>query len=195
MSGRTASVHRETRETRIEGVMAIDGRGDVVVSTGIGFLDHLITSLATHAGWDLVLRCEGDLDVDDHHTAEDCGLVLGMLVDQSLGARRGIRRFGCAHVPMDESLARAAIDLVTRSSAVIYLGLKRHLLGALACENIDHVLRTFAHAARCTLHVDVLRGENDHHRAEAAFKALAMAFREAASETGADLVPSTKGAM
>lgn len=195
MSGRKANLQRATRETRIEASIALDGSGQIEVLTGIGFLDHLLTSLATHAEWDLRLTCEGDLQVDDHHTAEDCAIVLGQVLDKALGDRRGVRRFGSAFAPLDEALSRAVVDLVTRPNANVDLALKREMIGTIACENVKHVLVSFAIHARCTLHVDVLKGENDHHRAESAFKALALALREATALTGSSDVPSTKGAL
>ena len=143
----------------------------------------------------LNLRCQGDLHIDDHHTAEDCALALGAAIDQALGERAGITRFGSAYAPLDEALARAVIDLSGRPYAYVELGLVREALGGLACENIGHVLRSLATAARATLHVECLRGENDHHRAEAAFKAVALALRQAVARTGEPDVPSTKGVL
>ena len=195
MSPRTASVTRATRETAIRMTIDLDGTGKTAVKTGIGFLDHLLDSLARHARFDLMLTCEGDLQVDDHHTAEDCGLALGEALDRALGERRGVNRFGWALAPLDEALARAVVDLSGRPFADIALELQREAVGALACENIPHVLRSLAMAARITLHVDVLKGENDHHRAEAAFKATALALRQAVAQSGFDDVPSTKGTL
>ena len=195
MSPRTASVTRATRETSIRMTIDLDGTGKTAVKTGIGFLDHLLDSLARHARFDLMLTCEGDLLVDDHHTAEDCGLALGEALDRALGERRGVNRFGWALAPLDEALARAVVDLSGRPFADIALDLQREAIGELACENIPHVLRSFATAARITLHVDVLKGENDHHRAEAAFKATALALRQAVAPSGFDDVPSTKGTL
>jgi imidazoleglycerol-phosphate dehydratase len=195
MSPRTASVTRATRETSIRMTIDLDGTGKTAVKTGIGFLDHLLDSLARHARFDLMLTCEGDLQVDDHHTAEDCGLALGEALDRALGERRGVNRFGWALAPLDEALARAVVDLSGRPFADIALELQREAVGALACENIPHVLRSLAMAARITLHVDVLKGENDHHRAEAAFKATALALRQAVAQSGFDDVPSTKGTL
>ncbi|MCJ7755403.1 MAG: imidazoleglycerol-phosphate dehydratase HisB [Thermoanaerobaculales bacterium] len=193
-SPRTATVERSTRETRISCRLNLDGAGDVTIATGIGFLDHMLTSLAFHAGWDLELRCSGDLEIDDHHTAEDCALVLGEALNSALGDRAGIVRFGSAYAPLDEALARTVVDLSGRPWPQVDLGLEREMLGTLACENIGHVLRSLAMAARCALHVDVLRGDNDHHRAEAAFKATALALRQAtALATGG--IRSTKGTL
>lgn len=195
MSNRTASVSRTTRETSIRMTLDLDGTGKASIKTGIGFLDHLMDALARHARFDLALICEGDLQVDDHHTAEDCGLALGEALDRALGERRGVNRFGWALAPLDEALARAVVDLSGRPFSDVALGLERETIGGLSCENIPHVLRSFASAARLTLHVDVLKGENDHHRAEAAFKATALALRQAVARSGFDDVPSTKGTL
>lgn len=191
---RTATVERTTRETRITCTLDLDGTGVADVQTGIGMLDHLLTALSRHSRIDLRLACEGDLHIDDHHTAEDCALVIGAALDQALGERRGVRRFGHAYAPLDEALARAVVDLSGRPWTEVHLDLRREMLGTLACENIGHVLRSLAIASRTTLHVDVLRGENDHHRAEAAFKATALALRQAVALDGDD-VPSTKGVL
>ncbi len=195
MTTREATVTRETRETDVRVVLALDGSGQTQIATGVGFLDHLFDALARHACFDLELSCRGDLDVDDHHSAEDCALVLGSAFDQALGERRGITRFGVGWAPLDEALARAVVDISGRPLAVVDLGLRRERLGGLSCENIPHILRSFATTARLTLHVDVLRGENDHHRAEAAFKALALALRQAVTRESGDAVPSTKGVL
>jgi imidazoleglycerol-phosphate dehydratase len=192
---RGAAVARTTRETTVRVTLALDGSGTAEVETGVGFLDHLLETLARHARLDLTLTCEGDLRVDDHHTAEDCALALGEALDRALGERRGISRFGWAYAPLDEALARAVVDCSGRPFAAVDLGLGREAIGGLACENITHVLRSLALAARLTMHADVLRGENDHHRAEAAFKALALALRQAVSRSGFDDVPSTKGTL
>jgi imidazoleglycerol-phosphate dehydratase len=195
MTSRQAAVSRETLETRITLELTLDGSGRAEVATGIGFLDHMLTALAKHARFDLTLKCAGDLGVDDHHTVEDCALALGQALDRALGERRGIARFGSAFAPLDEALARAVVDLSGRPCAVIELGLKREALGQLACENLSHFFTSLATTGRMALHVDVLRGSNDHHRAEAAFKATALALREAARIEGPDQVPSTKGVL
>jgi imidazoleglycerol-phosphate dehydratase len=195
MTPRKAEVTRKTNETDIQCAICLDGQGSITVQTGVGFLDHLLTTLARHAGFDLQLACKGDLHIDDHHTVEDCAIVLGQAIDGALGERRGITRFGSAHAPLDEALARAVVDLSGRGFAQVDLQLRRPALGQLACENIGHVIRSLSTAARATVHVDVLRGENDHHKAEAAYKALALALREACSSRGEDAVPSTKGVL
>ena len=192
---RIATIERTTSETSLAVRLDLDGSGRADVSTGIGFLDHLLTALARHGRMDLSLACTGDLHVDDHHTAEDAATALGMAMDAALGDRRGITRFGWALVPLDESLARVSIDLSGRPFADVELGLRRDAIGGLACENVAHVLRSLATAARLTLHVDVLKGTNDHHRAEAAFKGVALALRQAVAPSGFDDVPSTKGVL
>jgi imidazoleglycerol-phosphate dehydratase len=189
---RTATIQRRTAETSVDLTLNVDGSGLASVATGIGFLDHLLVSLTRHARFDLELKCAGDLHIDDHHTSEDVALGLGHSLDQALGDRRGVTRFGHAFVPLDEALSRAVVDLSGRPFAAINLGLTRNSIGQLACENVAHVLSSFASAARLTLHVDVLKGENDHHRAESAFKATAVALREAVRRSGFDDVPSTK---
>ena len=195
MTARNATIERKTNETEISVTLELHGTGSSDVQTGIGFLDHLLDALARHGRFDLELRCRGDLQVDDHHTAEDCGLALGAAIREALGDRVGIERFGSAYAPLDEALARAVVDISGRPFAAIDLGLTRERLGELSCENIPHVLSSLATAAGLTLHVDVLRGDNDHHRAEAAFKAVALALRAAVRPSGFDDVPSTKGTI
>jgi len=195
VSRRSAQLERNTKETSIAAKLDIDGTGTSDISTGIGFLDHLFEAFVKHSRIDLSLSCTGDLRVDDHHTAEDCGIVVGQVLDKALGDRSGIRRFGYAYAPLDESLARAVIDISGRPFSAVNLELRREKLGDLACENIAHVLSSLAIAARITLHVDLLKGENDHHRAEAAFKAVALALRDAVSPSGTQEVPSTKGVI
>lgn len=194
-SPRTARVERRTSETAITLELNLDGEGLAEIQTGLGFLDHMLTALAKHGRLDLELDCEGDLEVDDHHTAEDCALALGTAIDQALGDRRGIRRFAHAYAPLDEALARVVIDFSGRPSAHVEMGFCRERIGDIATENLTHVFVSLATTARMTLHVDVLKGTNDHHRAEAAFKALALALREAVARDGSTEVPSTKGVL
>ena len=192
---RTSRSERTTRETSVTVALSLDGAGTTDIATGIGFYDHLLTALAFHARFDLELRCAGDLVVDDHHTVEDVALALGVALDRALGDRAGIVRFGNSHAPLDESLARAVVDCSGRPFARIDLGLTRESIGTLATENITHALASLATAARLTLHVDVLTGGNDHHRAEAAFKAVALALRAAVARAGGGEIPSTKGVL
>ncbi|KAL6941697.1 imidazoleglycerol-phosphate dehydratase [Hanseniaspora osmophila] len=165
------------------------------VHTGIGFLDHMIHALAKHSGWSLIVECIGDLHIDDHHTTEDCGIALGMAFLKALGPVRGVKRFGTGFAPLDESLSRAVVDLSNRPYCFCDMKLKREKVGDLSTEMIPHFLMSFAEAARITLHVDVLRGENDHHKSESAFKALAVALRTALESNGTNDVPSTKGVL
>ncbi|KAA0214431.1 MAG: imidazoleglycerol-phosphate dehydratase HisB [Leptolyngbya sp. PLA3] len=194
--GRIGLVERKTAETSVRVRVNLDGSGVCKVSTGLGFFDHMLDALSRHAWLDVELTCEGDLGVDDHHTVEDCALALGAAIEQALGDRRGIGRFGSAHAPLDEALARAVVDLSGRPGAWVDLQLKRAMIGQVATENLSHFFASLAAGARATLHIDVLRGENDHHKAEAAFKATALALRQAvAIGTRAGDVPSTKGVL
>jgi imidazoleglycerol phosphate dehydratase HisB len=195
MNERIAEFSRVTSETRISGRLRIDGAGNAAVATGLGFLDHMLESFARHSSIDLELACNGDLHVDDHHTVEDCALAIGSALREALGDRRGVRRFGSAFAPLDEALARTVVDLSGRPFADVDLGLQREMLGDVACENLDHFFRSLATEARITLHVDVLKGRNDHHRIEAAFKATALALRDAVSMDAGTEIPSTKGVL
>ena len=189
---RTAKVSRSTAETEITVEIDLDGTGTYDNDTGVGFFDHMLDQLSRHSLIDMTIRAKGDYHIDDHHTAEDCGLALGSALREALGDRSGITRFGYAYAPLDEALARAVVDISGRPFATIDLGLARERLGELSCENIPHVLSSLATAAGIPLHVDVLRGDNDHHRAEAAFKATALALRAACARRDDDRVPSTK---
>lgn len=198
VSGRGArrvTVRRATRETTIELTLDLDGSGAADIATGVGFFDHLLGSLAHHGLLDLTVRATGDLDVDDHHTVEDVALVLGAAVAEALGDRSGIVRFGDASVPMDEAVASAVIDIGGRPYAVIELPFRGERAGNLTVQNIEHALEAFTRTAGATLHVRGT-GRNDHHLAEAAFKALGRALRAAVERdprrTG---VASTKGAL
>ncbi len=194
--GRQASASRSTRETNIRCSVSLDGTGTSNVRTGLGFLDHMLTALARHSGIDIELTCQGDLEVDDHHTVEDCALVLGSAIDDALGGRGGIARFSEAYAPLDEALCRAVVDLSGRPSAHIALDLKRELVGDVASENIEHFVRSLADKLRAAIHLDTVRGDNDHHKAEAGFKALALALGRAVKvvRDGGE-APSTKGVL
>jgi imidazoleglycerol-phosphate dehydratase len=192
---RSAKVRRATRETTIEVALTLDGSGRAEVSTGIGFYDHLLSSFAHHGLFDLVLSAKGDLEVDEHHTVEDVALVLGAAFAEALGDKAGINRFGDSAVPMDESLATAVVDLSGRPYAVIDLPFHGERAGALPLQLVDHALESFARTSGATLHLRG-SGRNDHHLAEAAFKALGRALRVACEpdprRTG---VASTKGSL
>ena len=192
---RTSSVERVTKETTISVSVDLDGQGTADVVTGIGFLDHMLSALAKHSRINVFVRCDGDLHVDDHHTSEDVGLALGEAVDAALGARSEIARWGYAYCPLDEALSRAVVDVSSRPHASVDLGLKRDMVGAISAEMLSHVIESFASAARLCIHVDVLKGANDHHRAESAFKALAVALRMAFKRDRGAGVPSTKGVL
>ncbi|KAF2143021.1 uncharacterized protein K452DRAFT_269693 [Aplosporella prunicola CBS 121167] len=215
---RSATLNRDTNETKIQlslnldggPLESADGNGEekshaaqatksqhIDVDSGIGFLDHMLHALAKHSGWSLKLRCRGDLHIDDHHTAEDTCIALGQAFKQALGGTTGLARFGSAYCPLDEALSRAVIDLSNRPYSVINLGLRREKIGDLSTEMLPHCLQSFAQGAGVTLHVDCLRGDNDHHRAESAFKALAVAIRQATSRVAGreGEEPSTKGVL
>lgn len=188
-------VERNTSETSISVTLDVQSQEKPSIQTGLGFYDHMWNALAYHGGFYLHIRASGDLHIDDHHTVEDVALTVGAAFDKYLGPRHGITRFGHAYVPMDEALARAVVDLVARPFAVINLGFRREQLGQVATENLTHALESFAMSARITLHTEVLYGTNDHHRSEAAFKAVGRALRMALVRTEDTRAPSTKGAM
>jgi imidazoleglycerol phosphate dehydratase HisB len=192
---RTATVERSTSETEIRLTLGLDGTGRANIQTGVGFLDHMLTALAKHGRLDIDLQVNGDLDVDDHHSVEDAALALGTALDQALGERRGIERFAHAYAPLDEALARVVIDLSGRPYARVAIPFVREMVGDVATENLIHFFQSLAMTGRLALHVDVLEGQNDHHKAEAAFKALAIALRRAVARTGGSDVPSTKGSL
>ncbi len=190
---RTSTVNRTTKETDIEVSVDLDGTGSTHIETGVGFFDHLLTSLGHHSLIDLDIRCVGDLEIDDHHSVEDTAIVLGEALAEALGDRSGIQRYGDATVPMDEAIATCAIDVGGRPYAVIDVPLRQAMIVNLSTQNLPHALEAFARSAGLTLHLTA-SGANDHHVAEAAFKALARALRAAVSiddrRTG---VASTKG--
>mgnify|MGYP005862543621 CR=1 FL=1 len=196
MPPRTASISRQTKETKIQLSLNLDGNGKAVVETGVGFFDHMLDLLARHSLIDLELSAEGDLQVDAHHTVEDVGIVLGQAIEQALGDKAGIYRYGWAIVPMDESLAQVAIDLSGRPAFVSSVSFRGSAIGDFPTELIGEFFRALANNAKMNLHVAVPYGENNHHMAEAAFKATAKALRQAVSadprNTG---VPSTKGVL
>ncbi|CAG8737847.1 1877_t:CDS:2, partial [Gigaspora rosea] len=194
---RSSTIDRKTNETDINVYLCLDSIGSQSfdIDTGIGFLNHMYHALAKHSGWSLTLKCKGDLHIDDHHSAEDTAIALGLAFKQALGEPRGIKRFGYAYAPLDEALSRAVVDISVRPYADINLDLKREKIGELSTEMLPHVLSSFATSAGITLHVDTIKGKNDHHRAESAFKALAVAIKQAIERTGSSEVPSTKGVL
>ena len=190
---RTATISRKTLETEVLVTINLDGTGIARVSTGVGFFDHLLTSLGHHALFDLDITTTGDLQVDQHHTVEDTALVLGSALSDALNDRSSIARFGDATVPMDEALARAAVDVGGRPYAVTEIALQSDLIGAMNTQMIPHALEALARTAGFTIHITA-QGNNDHHVAEAAFKALARALRAAiAPDLARPGIASTKG--
>lgn len=193
-AGRAVTLHRVTRETDVTVRVVLDGSGQASVATGVGFFDHLLSSLAHHALIDLEIRATGDLEVDDHHSVEDVALVLGAAIGEALGERAGIQRFGDSSVPMDEAVATAVLDIGGRPYAVVDLPFRGHRAGELNLQMIEHALEAFTRTSGTTLHLTG-SGRNDHHLAEAAFKALARALRTAISpDPRRSGVASTKGA-
>jgi imidazoleglycerol-phosphate dehydratase len=197
LANRRAEITRSTRETDIALTLDLDGSGKFEITTGIGMLDHLLESLARHALFDLTVRAKGDIDRDTHHLLEDVGLVLGQALNQALGDRRGITRFADATIAMDESLAQVVIDLGGRPYAEIDVPFIRDLVGELPTENVAHLLEALATEGRLNLHVRVLSGDNDHHIAEAVFKALARTLRAAVAldPRASGDIPSNKGVL
>lgn len=194
---RRAVIDRRTAETRIRIRVALDGRGRYRISTGIRFLDHMLELVARHGAFDLVVDARGDLDVDQHHTVEDLGIALGQAIDKALGARRGIHRAGYFVMPMDESLAVAAIDLSGRAHAAVDLRIRPERVGDLQAELIDDFFEGFAQGARANVHLKVLYGRSSHHQVEAIFKAFARALRAACAKDArlGRMLPSTKGLL
>ena len=190
---RACSIQRKTKETQISVNLCLDG-GEVRISTGIGFFDHMLTALAFYGGWGLELEVNGDLEVDGHHTVEDTGIVLGQAVSQALGDRKGIRRFGSDYIPMDEALCFTALDFSNRPFLAFDAEMPQAMIGAYDACLTREFLRAFAVNSGLTLHMKCLYGQNSHHITEALFKSLGAAIREAVAITGTG-VPSTKGVL
>jgi imidazoleglycerol-phosphate dehydratase len=191
---RTATVHRQTKETDITLELNIDGKGNATVDTGLGFLDHMLNSFAKHGLMDLSLKATGDLHIDDHHTVEDIGIVLGEAYKQALKDRSGIERFGHALVPMDEAFAIVAVDISGRGYSVFKAEFHRQKIGDYSTAMTKHFIDSFARAAGVTVRVEI-DGEDDHHMVEAMFKALALSLWMATAKNEKRGVPSTKGVL
>jgi len=197
MTARTATVSRRTAETTIDIALNLDGSGKFVTQTGIGFFDHMLSHIAKHGVFDLEVRCSGDLHIDQHHSVEDCGIALGEAFALAWGNKAGLVRAGSAYMPLDEALAFAAVDLSGRPYARLDLKLLGREVGGMPPDLFNHFLESFTFAAKMNLHIRVLEGVNDHHKIEAAFKAMARALDAAVQvdpRRGGD-IPSTKGSI
>jgi len=197
VSERTGVVERDTTETKIRLRLSVDGHGSYTVSTGIRFFDHMLELFTRHGGFDVQLNCKGDLDVDQHHTVEDVGIALGEAFAQALGDKRGILRAGYFVMPMDETLAVAAVDLSGRTAYVVETQVDVPVVGDLQTELVTDFFEGFARGAKANVHIKVLYGRSNHHKIEASFKAFARALRGACSrdERMRELLPSTKGLL
>ena len=194
---RSASQERNTKETKIKGSLELDGKGVSDIATGIGFLDHMLDLLARHSGMDLSIRCDGDLNVDGHHTTEDIGIVIGKMLGEALGEKRGINRYGFASIPMDEALAQCSLDISGRPFLVLQAEFGGEYVGEFATELVEEFFRAVSFNEGLTLHLKCEYGANDHHKIEAMFKAFARALRIAIDidEKFKDQIPSTKGVL
>jgi imidazoleglycerol-phosphate dehydratase len=193
---RNASIDRKTKETQIKLTLDVDGSGTSTLKTGIGFFDHMLDLLARHALIDLKVDAKGDLDVDMHHTVEDVGIVLGQAIEKALSDKSGIHRYGSATLPMDESLATVAVDLGGRPAFVFNVAFTGPLIGTFPVELVEEFFKSVANSGRMNLHINLSYGSNNHHIAEAIFKAFARAFRQAATiDPRQKGVPSTKGSL
>ncbi len=196
MTQRSADIQRDTKETSIALRLNLDGGGTAEIDTGIGFYDHMLGHIALHGKFDLQVTAQGDLHIDAHHTIEDVAICLGRAIDAALGGRSRIQRMGSAYVPMDEALARVVIDLSGRPYAVIQAGFQTPLLGQMPTDLVIHALETIAANAKMNLHAAVIYGRNDHHKAEALFKAFGRALAQAvAIDSGRSGIPSSKGTL
>ncbi|MBM3422128.1 MAG: imidazoleglycerol-phosphate dehydratase HisB [Chlorobi bacterium] len=193
-TGRKATVTRTTKETDITATIDLDGSGSADIRSGVVFLDHMLTNFSRHSGIDIALTCKGDIDVDDHHSVEDIALVLGTAVQQALGDKRGIQRYGWSMIPMDESLARCALDLGGRSYCVFSADFRRPVIQEFSTEMVEHFFVSLSRTMHSNIHIAILEGRNTHHMIEAMFKAFAYAMKMAVAVTGNDL-PSTKGTL
>jgi len=197
MTKRSAKISRKTAETTIDLTLNLDGSGLGEINTGVGFLDHMLDHLAKHSLADLTIAAQGDTHVDDHHTTEDVAICLGEALSKSLGDKAGIKRYGSASVPMDEALANVTLDLSGRSAVVFDAPLSQGKIGTFDCQLVEEFIRALSRTAGINIHINVPNGSNDHHIAEAIFKALAMALRDAVAidPDRGDSIPSTKGSL
>ena len=193
---RSSQAYRQTKETDVLVTLVLDGAGESRINTGLPFLDHMLDLFARHGLFDLEVECQGDLEIDDHHSVEDIAITLGQALKEALGDKRGIQRFGEAIVPMDETLVRSVVDLSGRFYLVYEVQTRRQTIGNFSVELAEHFWRSLAEAAKFNLHIDCLRGRNTHHMLEGSFKATARALRQAvARDARIEGVPSTKGSL
>ncbi len=194
---RTASVQRDTKETKIRVTINLDGTGRSQLATGIGFFDHMLDQVARHGLIDLDIQCAGDLHIDGHHTVEDVGITLGMAVAQAVGDKAGITRYGHSYVPLDEALSRVVVDFSGRPGLQQHIDFKSGMVGAFDTQLTYEFFQGFVNHALCTLHIDNLKGDNAHHQAETVFKAFGRALRMALTPDprSAGVIPSTKGSL
>lgn len=191
---RTSTKTRTTQETSISLTLNLDGNGVSNISTGIGFLDHMLTLFSFHSGIDLTIECKGDIEVDDHHTTEDIGLTLGQALLEALGDKKGVNRYGSSYVPMDETLARVVVDFSGRPYLIYDAKIEREKVGFLDTQNVKEFFKSVSNEAKMNCHMEVLYGENDHHKIEALFKAFGRAVKEACKIVSNE-IPSTKGVL
>lgn len=189
------NISRKTKETDITISLNLYGSGISNIDTGISFFDHMLTAFTVHGGLDLSIKCIGDLNVDCHHTIEDVGIVLGLAFDKALGNKGGIARYGSFYVPMDEALGFVSLDISGRPFLVFNCDFKADSIGSMDTQMVEEFFRAFAYNSKITLHANVLYGQNDHHKAEALFKALAHSLKQALVPLGTDTILSTKGAL
>jgi imidazoleglycerol-phosphate dehydratase len=192
---RTATVTRTTKETDVRVELSLDGAGSAKADTGLPFFDHMLQQLGTHAGWDLAITCAGDLDVDGHHTVEDCGLALGQALAEALGDKAGIRRFGSITVPLDEAAVEVALDLSGRMFVLYEVDVPAETIGNFDTGLVEDFVRAFAQSANLTIHARLLSGRSPHHVVEAEFKAIARSLADACAPSGRGDIPSTKGTL
>jgi imidazoleglycerol-phosphate dehydratase len=191
---RTATVSRTTTETLITVTVTLEGSGRSSINSGVVFLDHMLTNFSKHSGIDLSVECRGDLEVDDHHSVEDIAIVIGSAINEALGDKRGIQRYGWAIIPMDEALARCALDLGGRSYCAVKAEFKRPVIQGFSTEMVEHFFLSLSGTMKANIHLSILEGENTHHKIEALFKSFAYAMKAAIAVTG-DEIPSTKGEL
>ena len=191
---RTVTVTRTTKETEINATLSLDGTGISSIKSGVVFFDHMLTNFSRHSGFDLAIECKGDLDVDDHHSVEDIAIVLGKAIADALGDKRGIQRYGWSIIPMDEALARCAVDLGGRSYCVFNATFKRAVIQGFSTEMVKHFFVSLSESMKANIHLSILDGENTHHKIEALFKSFAYAMKAAVAVTGSGIA-STKGKL